>query len=117
MQVLPVFAPDTYNWVPVPQPTPSQRMQKEFSKPKPLSSTPPVQNKTTPKTKTKNKKETPSNDIKQRIFNARIVLYRSHHYDMHFRACAPYHLVDKHPLQQKIYIFTTKKEKMKLSPH
>ena len=47
--VPPVSPPVPSQRVPVSQPTPPHRVQKEFSTPKPWSSTPPVQNKSTPK--------------------------------------------------------------------
>ena len=73
VQVTPVSPPVPSQRVTISQPTTPQRVQKEVSKTKPPPSTPPVQNKTTTKTKYKTKKETPYNDSQQQPLIARIL--------------------------------------------
>ena len=80
------------------QPTPPQRVKKEVSTAKPLLSTPPVQNKSTPKTRNKTKKVTPPNDNLQRPFSARILRSRLYHYGKKFNACAEDYCVSQHLL-------------------
>ena len=97
-----VFPPVPYHKVPVSQPTTHQSVQKEVSTPKPCSFTPPVQNKSTPKTRNNTKKATPSNDSQQFPFSARILQYRLHCYGENFRARSADHLV-----AQQIFRFQT----------
>ena len=69
----PVYPHEQYHRVPVSQSTPIQRVHKEVITPKPSSATPPFRNKTTPKTQKKTKNVTPSSDIQQRLFSARML--------------------------------------------
>ena len=90
--------PVPYQMVPVSQITPPNRVQKESSTPKTWSATPPVQNKYTPKTKTKTKNKTPSNDIRERPFCERILQYISHQYGKNFISREADHIVRRDQL-------------------
>ena len=71
--VTPASPPIAYHRVNVSKPTPPQRVHKKLSTPKSSSATPPVQNKTTPKTRKKTKNSTPYNYSQQILFSARIL--------------------------------------------